>query len=175
MKGREGALTSSAIIASKTWHLRHFYSSIPSQGISPSSSNSSNPYFDFCPSLNFQWLQTWCQQSRSSTSAVKLICRFFQKHVTLRVERWNKLTNLLFNHLGPCHLKIGAKCSSAWQRNATAPAFSGGKMGSPCRCLPCLRLSPEHFFLNTCPLFHLHTWPSITWSLYHLCTFFSIT
>ena len=172
MKGREGALTSSAIIASKTWHLRHFYSSIPSQGISPSSSNSSNPYFDFCPSLNFQWLQTWCQQSRSSTSGAKLICRFFQKHVTLRVERWNKLTNLLFYHLEPCHLRIGVNllCSSAWQRNGTAPAFSGGKMGSPCRCLPCLRLSPEHFFLNTCPLFHLNTWPSITWSPDHSLT-----
>ena len=78
MKGREGALTSSAIVASKTWHLRHFYSSIPSQGISPSSSNSSNPYFDFCPSLNFQWLQTWCRQSRSLTSGVKLICRLFK-------------------------------------------------------------------------------------------------
>ena len=71
-----------------------------------------------------------------------------------------------FYHLEPCHLRIGANllCSSAWQRNGTAPAFSGGKMGNPCRCLPCLRLSPEHFFLNTCPLFHLNTWPSITWS-----------
>ena len=88
----------------------------------------------------------------------------FQKRITLRVERWNKLTNLLFYHLEPCHLGTNLLCSSAWQRNGTAPAFSGGKMGSPCRCLPCLRLSPEHFFLNTCPLFHLNTWPSITWS-----------
>ena len=39
----------------------------------------------------------------------------FQKHVTLKVERWNKLTNLLFYHLEPCHLRIGANllCSSA--------------------------------------------------------------
>ena len=94
----------------------------------------------------------------------------YSKRVTLKVERWNKLTNLLFYHLGPCHLKTGAKCSSAWQRNGTAPAFSGGKTGSPCRCLPCLRLSPEHFFLNTCPLFHMNTWPSVTWSPDRSCT-----